>query len=45
MCMAKFKYKGPTQTVGRFGILKKGAVVELRQSEVDYITKHAADLC
>lgn len=35
--MAKFKYTGPEQHVGRFGRLKTGAIVDLWQSEIEFI--------
>lgn len=42
--MAKFKYLGKDNSlVGRFGRLKHGQVVELWQSEADYLESHSMD--
>lgn len=42
--MAKFKYLGKDNTlVGRFGRLKKGDVVELWETEAEYVLMHPSD--
>ena len=39
--MAKFKYLGPEQLVGRFGKLKKNDIVDLWQSEVEFVEERS----